>query len=131
MGQNDLLIMLISALIVGGVIYKNINNLGAKIDKEDNKTKDYSSFCDIIAQKIDELILIKDEPELKEFKSQIKYIQALNHIKPNDKKNNSTWEENLFEILSKLDEFVSKNMPDGEKLAEDLRQNLQIEFQKL
>ncbi len=44
------------------------------------------------------------------------------------KKTSTEIESELFSVLSKLDEFIKQNCEDGERLAEELRENLLTQY---
>ena len=54
MAQNDLIIMAVAVLIVGVILYKQINKVTQNITNDDeNPNLAYSKFCDAIDKQID------------------------------------------------------------------------------
>ncbi|WP_086238396.1 hypothetical protein [Campylobacter devanensis] len=139
MAQNDLIIMAVAVLIVGVILYKQINKVTQNITNDDeNPNLVYSKFCDAIDNQIDilrqntqeDMILEpnkKDEilEALSDFSKELVFIESLNS------KDSDKWQEKLFGLLSRIDEFVEKNFINGKDIASDIKDNLKIEFDKL
>ncbi|WP_096027217.1 hypothetical protein [Campylobacter lanienae] len=139
MSQNDLIIMALAVLIVGVILYKQINKVTQNITiNDENPNLAYSKFCsaiddqiDILRQKVLENQILnqdnKDEilENLSDFSKELVFIESLNS-KESDK-----WQEKLFELLSRIDEFVEQNFINGKNIASDIKDNLKIEFDKL
>ncbi|WP_086241351.1 hypothetical protein [Campylobacter devanensis] len=139
MAQNDLIIMAVAVLIVGVILYKQINKVTQNITNDDeNPNLVYSKFCDAIDNQIDilrqntqeDIILEpnkKDEilEALSDFSKELVFIESLNS------KDSDKWQEKLFGLLSRIDEFVEKNFINGKDIASDIKDNLKIEFDKL
>jgi uncharacterized protein YoxC len=139
MTQNDLIIMATAVLIVGVILYKQINKVTQNITNEDeNPNLTYSKFCDaidkqidILRQKTQEDIILelnkKDEilETLSDFSKELVFIESLNS------KDSTQWQNKLFALLSRLDAFVESNFIDGEQLANDIKENLRGEFNRL
>ena len=138
MSQNDLIIMAL-VLIVGVILYKQINKVTQNITiNDENPNLAYSKFCsaiddqiDILRQKALENQIVnqdnKDEilENLSDFSKELVFIESLNS-KESDK-----WQEKLFGLLSRIDEFVEQNFINGKDIASDIKDNLKIEFDKL
>ena len=139
MSQNDLIIMALAVLIVGVILYKQINKVTQNITiNDENPNLAYSKFCsaiddqiDILRQKALENQIVnqdnKDEilENLSDFSKELVFIESLNS-KESDK-----WQEKLFGLLSRIDEFVKQNFINGKDIASDIKDNLKIEFDKL
>ncbi|MDD7513756.1 MAG: hypothetical protein PUK08_00880 [Campylobacter lanienae] len=139
MSQNDLIIMALAVLIVGVILYKQINKVTQNITiNDENPNLAYSKFCsaiddqiDILRQKALENQIVnqdnKDEilENLSDFSKELVFIESLNS-KESDK-----WQEKLFGLLSRIDEFVEQNFINGKDIARDIKDNLKIEFDKL
>ena len=139
MSQNDLIIMALAVLIVGVILYKQINKVTQNITiNDENPNLAYSKFCsaiddqiDILRQKALETQIVnqdnKDEilENLSDFSKELVFIESLNY-KESDK-----WQEKLFGLLSRIDEFVEQNFINGKDIASDIKDNLKIEFDKL
>ena len=139
MSQNDLIIMALAVLIVGVILYKQINKVTQNITiNDENPNLAYSKFCsaiddqiDILRQKALENQIVnqdnKDEilENLSDFSKELVFIESLNS-KESDK-----WQEKLFGLLSRIDEFVEQNVIHGKDIASDIKDNLKIEFDKL
>ncbi|MDY5519594.1 hypothetical protein [Campylobacter lanienae] len=139
MSQNDLIIMALAVLIVGVILYKQINKVTQNITiNDENPNLAYSKFCSAIDDQIDILrqkalenqILNQDNKDeilenLSDFSKELVFIESLNS-KESDK-----WQEKLFGLLSRIDEFVEQNFINGKDIASDIKDNLKIEFDKL
>ena len=139
MSQNDLIIMALAVLIVGVILYKQINKVTQNITiNDENPNLAYFKFCsaiddqiDILRQKALENQIVnqdnKDEilENLSDFSKELVFIESLNS-KESDK-----WQEKLFGLLSRIDEFVKQNFINGKDIASDIKDNLKIEFDKL
>ncbi|ARQ97647.1 MAG: hypothetical protein MR376_07825 [Campylobacter lanienae] len=139
MSQNDLIIMALAVLIVGVILYKQINKVTQNITiNDENPNLAYSKFCSAIDDQIDILrqkalenqILNQDNKDeilenLSDFSKELVFIESLNS-KESDK-----WQEKLFGLLSRIDEFVEQNFINGKDIARDIKDNLKIEFDKL
>lgn len=139
MTQNDLIMMATAVLIVGVILYKQINKVTQNITNEDeNPNLAYSKFCDAIDKQIDilrqktqeNMILESDKKDeiletLSDFSKELVFIESLNS------KDSTQWQNKLFALLSRLDTFVESNFIDGEQLASDIKENLRVEFNRL
>ena len=139
MSQNDLIIMALAVLIVGVILYKQINKVTQNITiNDENPNLAYSKFCSAIDDQIDILrqkalenqILNQDNKDeilenLSDFSKELVFIESLNS-KESDKR-----QEKLFGLLSRIDEFVEQNFINGKDIASDIKDNLKIEFDKL
>lgn len=139
MAQNDLIIMAVAVLIVGVILYKQINKVTQNIANDDeNPNLAYSKFCDAIDKQIDilrqntqeDMILEpnkKDEilETLSDFSKELVFIESLNS------KDSTQWQSKLFALLSRLDSFIESNFINGEQLASNIKENLRGEFNRL
>lgn len=139
MSQNDLIIMALAVLVVGVILYRQINKLSDNITFEDeNPNLAYAKFCNAIDLQIDMLrqkaleneISLLDKKDqilesLSDFSKELVFIESLNS------KDNNQWQSKLFALLSRLDEFVQDYFNNGEELAKQIKENLRIEFNRL
>ena len=139
MAQNELMRMALAVWTVGVILYKQINKVTQNITiNDENPNLAYSKFCsaiddqiDILRQKALENQIVnqdnKDEilENLSDFSKELVFIESLNS-KESDK-----WQEKLFGLLSRIDEFVEQNFINGKDIASDIKDNLKIEFDKL
>lgn len=139
MAQNDLIIMAVAVLIVGVILYKQINKVTQNITNDDeNPNLVYSKFCDAIDNQIDilrqntqeDMILEpnkKDEilEALSDFSKELVFIESLNS------KDSTQWQSKLFALLSRLDSFVESNFINGEQIARSIKESLRDEFNRL
>ncbi|WP_086252427.1 MULTISPECIES: hypothetical protein [Campylobacter] len=139
MAQNDLIIMAVAVLIVGVILYKQINKVTQNITNDDeNPHLVYSKFCDAIDNQIDilrqntqeDMILEPNKKDeilevLSDFSKELVFIESLNS------KDSTQWQSKLFALLSRLDSFVESNFINGEQLARSIKENLRDEFNRL
>ncbi|CZE48262.1 hypothetical protein [Campylobacter geochelonis] len=133
--------MFIAALIVGFIVYLQIQKVSKKLDEvEQNPDMSrYLNLCDFIVLEIDELergltlgdVTLKDSKLKSEFelgveslKNEILYIKDTYQ----SNQNSSVWEEKLFSFLSKFEEFVSRYLENSEAINDDIRSRLQRQF---
>ncbi|WP_139451925.1 hypothetical protein [Campylobacter armoricus] len=137
--------ILISALAFL-ILFFAIKNYTLKLDEkkliEPIKTNIYPEFCDLINEEMRKIknkvlqkeIQLKDENKNDEFLEILSNMsRKLNHIQTMNlsKKNNSLWEETLFEFLNKLENFNEKYIKNYEETNEEMRKSLQEKFSAL
>jgi len=147
--MSHLVPVIIVSLIVAFLMYKNINKITANIDTiEDNTFGFYSKYSRIVERYIDEIreivdknsvlsddrYKLKDETKRDEIKEELSsnirklaYFETL-QAKNRDKKELET---EFFKILSSVDHLIKENFINGEELADELRENLHKEYEKL
>ncbi|WP_459887488.1 hypothetical protein [Campylobacter concisus] len=150
--MNNVTIYLLLAFFAALILYFQIQKLTRKLDEEGavpayqkaaqevlenlNNAEKYPKFCNVIFKKINALrqdILFEDALNSESEKD--KALDALEQIREKletlSKKENLSWESELFVILDELDGFVRANFKDGENKAESLRDELKREFDGL
>nr|WP_314539333.1 hypothetical protein [uncultured Campylobacter sp.] len=150
--MNNVTIYLLLAFFAALILYFQIQKLTRKLDEEGavpayqkaaqevlenlNNAEKYPKFCNIIFKKINSLrqdILFEDALNSESEKD--KALDALEQIREKletlSKKENLSWESELFAILDELDGFVRANFKNGEDRAEELRDELKREFDGL
>ncbi len=147
--MNNLIPVLIIVAIVVFFMYQNINKITANIDMIDNNSFEmYAKYVRIIEKYIKEIQEIIDKNSVL---NDEKYI-LVNQDKKEDvndklfdiirklaffetvqakKKDKKEIESQLFDILISLDGIIKENFKNGESLADELRENLKKEYQKL
>lgn len=137
--------ILISALTFL-ILYFYIKKFTNKIDEqtllEPIKSDVYPKFCDICDEKIRQIkdevlkenfkflnIENKDEflEKLGDLSRKLTFIQTMNLSKKNDE----IWQNELFNFLKELENLILNYLNNGEKIADDLRNYLFDEFNKL
>ena len=150
--MNNIAIYLLLAFFAALILYFQIQKLTKKLDEEGavpayqkatqevlenlNNTEKYPKFCNVIFKKLNALrqdILFEDALNSESEKD--KALDALEQIREKletlSKKENLSWESELFVILDELDGFVRANFKNGEDRAEELREELKREFYEL
>lgn len=150
--MNNIAIYLLLAFFAALILDFQIQKLTKKLDEEGavpayqkatqevlenlNNTEKYPKFCNVIFKKLNALrqdILFEDALNSESEKD--KALDALEQIREKletlSKKENLSWESELFVILDELDGFVKINFKNGEDRAEELREELKREFDGL
>ena len=150
--MNSVTIYLLLAFFAALILHFQIQKLTRKLDEEGavpayqkaaqevlenlNNAEKYPKFCNVIFKKINALrqdILFEDALNSESDKD--KALDALEQIREKletlSKKENLSWESELFAILDELDGFVRANFKNGEDRAEELRDELKREFDGL
>ena len=150
--MNNVTIYLLLAFFAALILYFQIQKLTKKLDDEGavpayqkaaqevlenlSNAEKYPKFCNAIFKKINALrqdILFEDALNSESEKD--KALDVLEQIREKletlSKKENLSWENELFVILDELDGFVRANFKDGENKAESLRDELKKEFDEL
>ncbi|QKF64819.1 hypothetical protein [Campylobacter corcagiensis] len=134
-------LMIVVAVIVGVVIYMEINKQLPRInEKELNPDMSrYMMFADKIDDEIDALrkgVLFgetklfdsekKDEflEKLSSLRKELEFLQASHATN----KNANIWEEKLAEFLAKFESVVEEYIKDGEAKNDEIRSSLQSKF---
>lgn len=150
--MNEILLpVLIVVAVVAFVLNQQINKIGSRLDKEESSkssNKIYSLFAGVIQQKL-RLIkndidsskvaknptyklnkLASEEKTLERISNLIRklvFFETLNY----KNKSKSKVENELFAILSEIDELVINSLENGQDISDELRNTLLDEFQKL
>ena len=140
---------LVSVVLVGGVVaylmYQNINNVTAKIEKKSSKGYDF--FANLAGAAIEFikdmkrdingknenpefLLLIEDDKErvLKELDDFIRKLAFYETVLAK-KKEIDEIEGEIAEVFIKFDEFIKVNFKDGEAKADSIRESLHKIYQ--
>lgn len=156
--MNEITMMFVICLAVAFVLYMQITKMTQNIDKNEalkdqileskrqnlaviseEQTQKYKEFCDEIDAQIRTLRQmandgflndesLKDEflAELSQYSRKLTFIQNMNI-----KKDATTWESELFEILNGIENSVLHSLKNGEKINYDMRENLRQSFLKV
>ncbi len=147
--MNYLIPALIVVVVVIFFMYQNINKITANIGMiDDNSFEIYAKYARIIEKYIKEIQEIIDKNSVLNDEKYIltnqdkkedvndKLFDIIRNLaffetvqaKNQDKKE---IESQLFDILISLDTIIKENFKNGEKLADELRENLKKEYEKL
>lgn len=148
--SNTLLVVIVICIFVVIALVKQINQVTNKIDaKEDeNAPSVYANFAAIIQEKLrmikKDIDHTKNTPEpvyvLNDQNNEEKSLEFLaNCIRQlvffetinSKRKSNKQIELELFEILNSIDEHIKANMHSGEKLANELKDELALKYSQL
>ena len=137
-----LLIAAISFLLLYFAVKKFTLNIDENTLLEKPKASIYPEFCDLINEKIvafkkqaqsfENALLDSDKKgecleKLGDLTRRLTFLQTMNLSKKND----SIWQSELFGFLKELESVVISHFKDGEKKADELRDELANEFKKL
>ncbi len=137
-----------SALMVGSIIafllYKNLKKITDRLDViEDSSFEIYSNFAVKAEEYLREIkndiekeekLFLKERTKKKEiaekFLDLIRELLFFETIQAKQMKKAEA-EEKLFEILSSADEIIRKEIKEGEKIADSLREKLLNDYEKI
>ncbi|MCE7084061.1 hypothetical protein LZV65_02610 [Campylobacter coli] len=137
-----LLIAALSFLLLYFALKKLTLNIDEKALLEPIKLDIYPKFCDIIDERIREFkdgvqnnsFTLKDQDKkdellekLGDLNRELTFIQTMNLSNKSD----SVWQSELFDFLKELEKLLLEYLENGEEEAENLRENLMNEFEKL
>ncbi|MCK6635266.1 hypothetical protein L2W15_07855 [Campylobacter coli] len=137
-----LLIAALSFLLLYFALKKLTLNIDEKALLEPIKLDIYPKFCDIIDERIREFkdgvqnnsFTLKDQDKkdellekLGDLSRELTFIQTMNLSNKSD----SVWQSELFDFLKELEKLLLEYLENGEEEAENLRENLMNEFEKL
>ncbi|EAC2152615.1 hypothetical protein CJY45_00930 [Campylobacter coli] len=137
-----LLIAALSFLLLYFALKKLTLNIDEKALLESIKSDIYPKFCDIIDERIREFkdgvqnnsFTLKDQDKkdellekLGDLSRELAFIQTMNLSNKSD----SVWQSELFDFLKELEKLLLEYLENGEEEAENLRENLMNEFEKL
>lgn len=137
-----LLIAALSFLALYFAVKKLTLNIDEQTLLEPIKMDIYPKFCDLIDEKIREFkenvqntnLALKNSDQKDEFleklgdlSRELTFIQTMNLSNKND----SIWQNELFDFLKELEKLLLEYLENGEEEAENLRENLMNEFEKL
>ena len=147
--MEHLVPVLVVSLIVAFFMYKNINKITSNIDNiEDISYELYAKYARIVEGYIKELqsnieknsVLADEKYKLNDgvdakdleenLSSLIRKLAFFETLQAKQKKKKEL-ESDFFEVLSTLDSIIHKNFKNGEKLADEIRDNLHEEYVKL
>ncbi|MDR0408344.1 MAG: hypothetical protein LBH45_05480 [Campylobacteraceae bacterium] len=142
---EQLLPAVVVAVVVIIIMMKQINNVTTKLDDENeiNDPRLYSNFASVIQKKIRAVRLgieAESQFELLENTNKAAALEKLSDMIRKlvffetmmGKKNDSaSIEKGLFEILNELDLFISASIKDGEKIADEIRNELAASYEQL
>ena len=141
--MSELLSAILIGAIVAFVLFYNIKKITQKLEKEEEKSFDiYSSFAIKVEEYLREIkkkvenkeFVLKNENSDKEFNEKLlKCIRELLFFETIEAKKlkKKEAEERLFEILSFVDETLIKYLQNGKEIADDLREKLYKEYEKI
>lgn len=134
-------LMLIVAVIVGIVIYMEINKQIPHLnEKELNPDMSkYIRFCDHIDDEIDATrkgvlfgdIKLIDSQKKDEFLEKLSLLRkelAFLQTSHQTNKNSKIWEEKLFDFLSKFENIISEFIEDAQSINDKIREKLQAKM---
>ncbi|EOE6137975.1 hypothetical protein ACKOFR_001422 [Campylobacter jejuni] len=137
-----LLIAALSFLALYFAVKKLTLNIDEQTLLEPIKMDVYPKFCDLIDEKIKEFkenvqntnLALKNSDQKDEFleklgdlSRELTFIQTMNLSNKND----SIWQNELFSFLKELENLLLEYLEKGEEEAENLREFLMNEFEKL
>jgi len=147
---EHLLPVIIVSIIVAFIMYKNINKVTANIElKGDNSSYEfYAKYARVVERHIKDLqeiveknSVLKDEKYLlkddisqgaidEDLSSLIRRLAFFETLQAKQKSKKEL-EAQFFEILSSLDDIIIKSFKKGDELAEESREKLHLEYEKL
>lgn len=137
-----LLVAALAFLMLYFAIKKFTLNIDEQTLLEPIKVEIYPKFCDYIDEKIRQLrenvesanLKLLDENQranflekLGDLSRELTFIQTMNLSKKSD----SIWQNELFNFLKELEALILEFLEEGEKISENLRQELMQEFEKI
>lgn len=137
-------LMLVVALVVGFIIYKEISKVTSNIDihEQNPDISKYSKFCDFIDDEITsvknslmlENIKLKNEGLKDEFLDKVstlsKELVFLQNMSSSNK-NAKDWEKRLFDFLNKFESLNDEYLQNSQNLNDEIRQRLADKFRNL
>lgn len=137
-------LMLVVALVVGFIIYKEISKVTSNIDisEQNPDMSKYSKFCDFIDDEITsvknslmlENIKLKNEGLKDEFLDKVstlsKELVFLQNMSSSNK-NANDWEKRLFDFLNKFESLNDEYLQNSQSLNDEIRQRLADKFRNL
>ncbi|NLY04004.1 MAG: hypothetical protein GXZ15_04105 [Campylobacter sp.] len=137
----DIGLMLIVTIVVGMLIYQEIQKQSQKLnEKELNPDMSrYIKFCDSIDMEISNLrqninlgdLSLKDSEQKSNFLEELSTLSKELVFLQNShstNKNSTLWEEKLAEFLAKFEDIVTKYSNDSQEINDKIRKNLQAKF---
>lgn len=137
-------LMLVVALVVGFIIYKEISKVTSNIDIQEQNPdmSKYSKFCDFIDDEITsvknslmlENIKLKNEGLKDEFLDKVstlsKELVFLQNMSSSNK-NAKDWEKRLFDFLNKFESLNDEYLQNSQNLNDEIRERLANKFRNL
>jgi hypothetical protein len=137
-------LMLVVALVIGFIIYKEISKVTSNIDihEQNPDMSKYSKFCDFIDDEITsvknslmlENIKLKNEDLKDEFLDKVstlsKELVFLQNMSSSNK-NANDWEKRLFDFLNKFESLNDEYLQNSQNLNDEIRERLANKFRNL
>ena len=137
-------LMIVVALVVGFIIYKEISKVTSNIDihEQNPDMSKYSKFCDFIDDEITsvknslmlENIKLKNESLKDEFLDKVstlsKELVFLQNMSSSNK-NAKDWEKRLFDFLNKFESLNDEYLQNSQNLNDEIRERLADKFRNL
>ena len=137
-------LMLVVALVIGFIIYKEISKVTSNIDihEQNPDMSKYSKFCDFIDDEITsvknslmlENIKLKNEGLKDEFLDKVstlsKELVFLQNMSSSNK-NAKDWEKRLFDFLNKFESLNDEYLQNSQNLNDEIRERLANKFRNL
>lgn len=137
-------LMLVVALVVGFIIYKEISKVTSNIDisEQNPDMSKYSKFCDFIDDEITsvknslmlENIKLKNKDLKDEFLDKVstlsKELVFLQNMSSSNK-NANDWEKRLFDFLNKFESLNDEYLQNSQSLNDKIRERLANKFRNL
>lgn len=137
-------LMLVVALVIGFIIYKEISKVTSNIDihEQNPDISKYSKFCDFIDDEITsvknslmlENIKLKNEGLKDEFLDKVstlsKELVFLQNMSSSNK-NAKDWEKRLFDFLNKFESLNDEYLQNSQNLNDEIRERLANKFRNL
>ncbi len=145
----DIVSVIVAGSVVTYLMYKNISKIGQKLNAASKggfesyalfsaKIQDYirkikKDVDDDLASADPKYFLLEDSNQKQIVKDLTSFIRELAFFETilAKKKTSKETENALFSILSKLDEMVRGQFRDGEKVADELREEFHVEYAKV
>lgn len=139
----DYTTMLIVALVIGAVVYMQIQKTTRQLDEAEQNPdiNVYEGFCEAVEFQLSELknrvnedIFLNNPDDDEAFLNEISnlnkelvFIQTMHTTNKNPK----IWEEKLFNFLNKIELTINKYLKNGDEVNDQIRDELRNEFKKL
>lgn len=137
-------LMLVVALVVGFIIYKEISKVTSNIDihEQNPDMSKYSKFCDFIDDEITsvknslmlENIKLKNEglkdvflDKVSTLSKELVFLQNMS----SSNKNAKDWEKRLFDFLNKFESLNDEYLQNSQNLNDEIRERLADKFKNL
>lgn len=156
--MNEITMAFVICLAVGFALYMQITKMTQNIDKNEalkdenlepkrqnlvlisnDKTQKYKEFCDEIDAQIRALRQLANDENLKDKSLKDEFLAELSQSSRkltfiqnmNSKKDETTWESELFEILSSIEGSVERSLKDSQNINYKMRESLRESFARI